>query len=157
MAPKPQAPFRLFLAARAEEDIAAIRAYSIEHFGTAAAKAYLDLIRQALKDIRADPLHALSRERAEIGPGVRSYHISLSRERAGSPVRSPRHFVLYYRRAETEIAVSRILHEARDIGRHVPEGDIGEAGAFGAEKHGETDEGGGGAQSTLRGRVPDAN
>jgi toxin ParE1/3/4 len=44
-------------------------------------------------------------------------------------VTEPRHFLLYRRREDGVIEVARILHDGRDLARHLPEGyrrmDIG--------------------------------
>jgi len=104
----------------ARQDLIDIRRYTRRTYGARQANAYDALIRQAFKDIAADPFRPGSRERPEIGAGVRSYHISLSRERAGSRIKAPRHFVLYYLPSDSEIAVSRVIHDARDLPRHIP-------------------------------------
>jgi len=92
-----------------------------------AAKAYSALLRQAFKDVREDPVRPGSKERPEIGPGVRSYHISLSRERAGSRIKAPRHFLLYYLLSKDIVVLSRILHDSRDLARHVPDDHLKQA------------------------------
>ena len=45
----------------------------------------------------------------------------MSRERAAARIKSPRHFVLYFLPRDDEVVVSRILHDSRDLARHVPE------------------------------------
>lgn len=126
--------YRLIRSAIADADIAEIRAYTLKTHGHEAFKIYTRLLRQAFKDILADPYRPGSKERPEIGEGVRSYHIGLSRERAASPVKSPRHLILYYLRTEYEIAVSRVLHDSRDLARHIPRTDIDRAEAFDANR-----------------------
>lgn len=81
------------------------------------------LIRQALLDVEADPERPGSKERPEIMiKGARTYHLSLSRSRvSGQPVKEPRHFLLYRRRADGVIEVARVLDDARDLQRHLPE------------------------------------
>lgn len=117
--------FSLVLSLTARADIAAIHRYTIRIHGREAAKAYGRLFRQAFRDIRDDPLGPESRLRPEIGPSVRSYHISLSRVRAGSAVKRPRHFIFYSLLAEDRIDVSRVLHDSQDFARHFP--DFGES------------------------------
>lgn len=112
--------YRLVRSAPVGSDIAAIRDYTVRSHGKEAAKAYNALLRQAFKDIRDDPFRPGSKERPDIAPGVRSYHISFSRGRAGSPVKSPRHLILYYQLGDDAIAVSRVLHDSRDFARHLP-------------------------------------
>lgn len=126
--------YKLVHTATAQADIAEIRDYTLRRYGKDAAKAYSALLRQAFKDIRADPFRPGSKERAEIGAHVRSYHITLSRQRAGSKVRSPRHLILYFLPEADEIVVSRVLHDSRDLARHVPEADIERARDFNAKR-----------------------
>lgn len=120
----PGKSYRLSLTARAQRDLADIRSYTGKKHGTRAAKSYNALLRQAFRDILEDPFRPGSRSLPEIGDNVRSYHISFSRTRAASDVRTPRHFVLYFLAIENEIVVSRVLHDVRDIPRHVPQEDI---------------------------------
>lgn len=96
--------------------------WSIQKFGERAALRYDALIKQALKDIGEDPERPGSKARPEIMiEGARTYHLSFSRKRVSRPgVREPRHFLLYRRRSDV-IEVARILHEARDLERHVPQ------------------------------------
>lgn len=117
-------PYALTLAGPARTDLREIRAYTLETFGRAAADAYDALLRQAFKDIREDPYRPGSKARPEIGETARSFHSSLSRKRASSDVKTPRHFVLYFLPREDEVIVSRVLHEARDLARHVPSDPI---------------------------------
>jgi toxin ParE1/3/4 len=81
---------------------------------------YETLIFQALKDIAADPERPGSLSRPEIVDGARTYHLRFSRERVvGDRVRAPRHFLLYRRRNEV-LEIARVLHDARDLKRHLP-------------------------------------
>ena len=55
--------------------------------------------------------------------GARTYHLQFSRSRvSGLGVKEPRHFLLYCRRSDGVIEVARILHDGRDLARHLPEG-----------------------------------
>ncbi|SDG14283.1 type II toxin-antitoxin system RelE/ParE family toxin [Thalassobaculum litoreum] len=126
----PGARYTLRPTGPARRDLIDIRRYTRETYGSQQANAYDALIKQAFKDIAADPFRPGSKERPEIGEGVRSYHISLSRERAGSDIKTPRHFVLYYLPTDAEIAVSRVIHDSRDLARHVPRDHIDKARDF---------------------------
>lgn len=54
--------------------------------------------------------------------GARTYHLELSRGRVKGPaVKAPRHLLLYRRRDEHVIEVGRVIHDARDLMRHLPE------------------------------------
>ena len=121
MAEKRRPQFRVTGLAR--RDITAIVKWSLQEFGVAASLRYSALIRQALLDVEADPARPGSTERPEIMiEGARTYHLSFSRRRvSGLGVKEPRHFLLYRRRNDGVIEVARILHDARDLVRHLPE------------------------------------
>lgn len=54
--------------------------------------------------------------------GARVYHLAFSRSRMSRPgVKEPRHLLLY-RHSGDVVEVARILHDAEDLARHVPEG-----------------------------------
>ncbi|MEO8130508.1 MAG: type II toxin-antitoxin system RelE/ParE family toxin [Bryobacteraceae bacterium] len=117
-------PGRLFhVTSLARRDIAAILKRSFQEFGMSAALRYKALIRQALLDIEADPERQGTRERPEIMvEGARTYHITLSRTRVtGSTVKEPRHFLLYRKREDGVVEIARVLHDGRDLDRHLPE------------------------------------
>lgn len=118
---------RLRLSFLAEQDIEDCLRFTHERFGESARLRYEALIAKALIDIATDPLRPTSREREEVGPGIRSYHFSHSRERARLPsgiVRKPRHFALY-RFDNAIVGVGRILHDTMELSRHLPS-DFGE-------------------------------
>jgi toxin ParE1/3/4 len=118
------ASFRLSRAA--ESDIVEILAWSEAEFGAAARRRYEHLITVALLDIASDPARPGSLPRPELGPGVRSWHLRASRERARTPggaVRQPRHFVIYRLTETGEIAVGRVLHDAMELWRHIRDED----------------------------------
>jgi toxin ParE1/3/4 len=100
-----------------------IAEWSRDRFGTRAALRYRDLLKQALRDIAADPESPGSRIRPELAPDVRTYHLLFSRDRvkgAVGSVKTSRHLVVYRRRGESAIEVIRVLHDARDLARHLP-------------------------------------
>ncbi len=112
----------LRLAAQAEADIAGILEYAEETFGEAARQRYEVLLGVGLLDIEADPFRLGSTARPEFGEGVRTYHLrhALARAKTAGRIRRPRHFLLY-RCASPDIAgVGRVLHEAMELGRHIP-------------------------------------
>ena len=113
----------LLVASPARRDIADIVKRSLREFGEDAALRYQALIRQALLDIQSDPERPGSKTRPEfLVEGARTYHISLSRDRLSHPrVGDPRHFILYRLRPDGAVEVARILHDSRDIARHLPE------------------------------------
>jgi len=123
--PDPGEPLRLVLAPRARADIREALFWSNERFGGRAAIRYRELIRQALHDIADDPERPGSRPRSDLGRGVRTYHLFFSRgrvRRGAGTVKAPRHLVVHRRRGERVIDVVRVLHDARDLERHLPDG-----------------------------------
>ena len=113
--------YEVILAAPADRDFLDIMDWSVKHFGAAAADRYESLIAQALTDIGEGPFRPGAVKRPELPKGVYTYHLASSRERVpGSRVHTPRHFVLY-RVVDLRVEVLRLLHDSRDLARHVPE------------------------------------
>jgi toxin ParE1/3/4 len=110
------------LSSQASADFTAIIRRSRREFGVEAAKRYDSLIRQAIEDVGREPLRPSSRPQPDIPiEGARTYHISLSRFRlSGRTVRNPRHILLYRCLDGNHVEIVRILHDSRDLGRHVP-------------------------------------
>lgn len=110
---------RYRLSRLARSDIVDILAWSAEHFGDDARDRYQRLLVTAMNEIATDPAGAGSKLRPEIGPGIRSWHLRSSRDRAGKPsVHSPRHFVIY--RVDGDLVViGRVLHDAMDVPAHL--------------------------------------
>ena len=85
---------------------------------------------QPRKDFDADALQALadkpyrigSHERDELAPGLRSYHLTYSRQQARHPhgtVKSPRH-IEFYRVANDEVFEVGLLHDTMEVQLHLP-------------------------------------
>lgn len=114
--------YRLSDAAR--NDLLEILTWTHQQFGEAARLRYEALIATALRDVAHQPDRPGSIERPELGAGVRSWHLRLSRRHVKSGpagVRQPRHFLIY--RQEPEIVVvGRILHDAMELARHLDPG-----------------------------------
>jgi toxin ParE1/3/4 len=109
------------LSPQARADISKILVWSEEHFGHDAALRYAELIVQALRDLEADPGRVGVRQRNDLPTGVYSYNLVASRDRvAGSKVTSPRHIVIFRQSAEDMFEILRILHDSRDLARHLP-------------------------------------
>lgn len=114
---------RAVLSPEAHRDLHETLEWTVAKFGADAALRYEDLIVQALRDIEEDPERPGSRDRSDLQRGVRAYHLHFSRDRARSPlgiVHNPRHFVIY-RARKNLIDILRILHEGRDLARHLAE------------------------------------
>lgn len=115
------APYRLSGAAK--EDIVQTLAYTEVNFGDVARVRYERLLIVALRDIAADPERVGSTVRAELGNNIRSCHLRYSRDRARTEhgiVLRPRRFLLY-RTTLQVIGIGRVLHDAMELRRHLPE------------------------------------
>jgi toxin ParE1/3/4 len=113
--------FRYRLSEAAQGDILNILAWTHEQFGEAARLRYESLLVAALRDVAKQPDRPGSLARPELGAGVRSWHLRLSRDRVKSSlgaVRRPRHF-LVYRSEPGLIVVGRVLHDAMELARHL--------------------------------------
>ena len=114
---------QIHLSNPARRDLTAIAKWSLKEFGEEAALRYKALVRQALLEVAADPERPGSKERPELqAKGIRTYHLSFSRDRvSGQRVTEPRHLLVYRRREDGVIEIVRILHDSRDIQLHLPE------------------------------------
>jgi len=104
-----------------QADILEILTWTQTQFGDLARRRYEHLIATALRDVAAQPNRSGSVERHELGHGVRSWHLCLSRERArteGGIVHQPRHFLIY-RSEPKRIAVGRVLHDVMELEQHL--------------------------------------
>jgi toxin ParE1/3/4 len=118
---KPKVGQRIVLSPTARQDIHNILLWSIDKFGTNAAALYRALLIQGLRDLALDPLRPGSKTRPELADNARTYHLALSRSDVeGQHVKAPRHFILY-RISSNHLEVARILHDSRDLTRHLPD------------------------------------
>lgn len=115
---------RYRLSGAAQADVEQILGWTHEQFGEPARLRYQSLIVAALRDLAGDPHRPGSIERPELGAGVRSWHLRLSRHHvaaAAEVVRRPRHFLIY--RVEPGLlVVGRVLHGAMELARHLESG-----------------------------------
>jgi toxin ParE1/3/4 len=118
---KPKVGQRIVLSPAARQDIRDILLWSIDKFGTKAAARYRALLIQCLRDLAIDPLRPGSKTRPELADNARTYHLALSRSGAeGQHVKAPRHFILY-RITSNHLEIARILHDSRELTRHLPD------------------------------------
>jgi toxin ParE1/3/4 len=101
---------RLIRSPRAKRDIIEALEYTKERWGTAQARAYGELIREALVAIADDPCRGKPRD--DVRPGIFAYHIA---QRG----RSARHILFYRVGATGTVEIVRLLHDAMDFGRHL--------------------------------------
>jgi toxin ParE1/3/4 len=113
--------FRYRLSAAAQGDVLSILAWTHEQFGEVARLRYESLIVAALRDVASQPDRPGSLARPELGAGVRSWHLRLSRDRVKrgvEAVRRPRHFVVY-RPEPSLVVVGRVPHDAMELAQHL--------------------------------------
>lgn len=116
------------LSAAAQTDIIDVLTWTQQNFGTLARTRYETLIVTALRDIAAQPDRIGSIERPELGDGIHSWHLWLSRDHARTEsgvVRRPRHFLIY-RIEGNLVVVGRVLHESMELERHLGKKDAWE-------------------------------
>ena len=102
------------------QDIQSTVVWSENQFGPAAADRYGELIRKALRDLLESPVRLGAKARPALGANAYVYHLMYSRDRvSGERVKAPRHFILY-RYADDRIEFARLLHDSRDLARHLP-------------------------------------
>ena len=112
---------RYRLSEAAQVDVIDILAWTHEQFGEAARLRYESLIVAALRDVAVQHDRPGSIARPELGAGVRSWHLRLSRGHVaagGGIVHRPRHF-LVYRVEPSLLVVGRVLHDAMELARHL--------------------------------------
>lgn len=117
-----------YLAPWAQRDVISMLAWSEERFGASVRARYEQLIETAIRDLATDPERPGSRARPELGPGIRIYHLSFSRERArrqGGIIRRPRHLLAFRLLGDTHLEIVRVLHDAMELGQHLPDEDQG--------------------------------
>ena len=112
---------RFRLSRPAQADLAHILATSAERWGAEDRRRYAALLASAMRRAAADPNGALTRDRPELLPGLRSLHIRHARADAPRPrIGQPVH-VLYYRLASPDlIEIIRVSHQRMQPARHLP-------------------------------------
>lgn len=116
---------RYRLSDSAQADVVSLLAWTHEQFGEIARQRYESLIVAALRELATQPDRPGSISRPELGAGVRSWHLRLSRHRAAAGagvVRRPRHFIVYRLEADL-LVVGRVLHDAMELAQNLdPQG-----------------------------------
>jgi len=110
------------IAPAAGHDIAAILAWTDENFGEWIRERYEHLIIQSIRDVASDMTRPGSHEIPEIGPDLRVYHLSNSRNRSSKNsgrIRSPRHFLLYRLLKSGVQEIVRVLHDRMELDRNL--------------------------------------
>jgi toxin ParE1/3/4 len=109
---------RYRLAEAADADIEAILRYTAQRFGSIQRRRYAQLIETAAIMIGEAPERVGTRQRDELAPGVRSFHVELAAGRRGAAAH-----VLYYLLGRLDedsdgVIILRVLHERMDPVRH---------------------------------------
>jgi toxin ParE1/3/4 len=107
--------WRVRLGSDAEADLAAILQWTADAFGPAQTHAYRDVLVAAVRALEHGPDPIGSRQRDEIGAGLRTLHVARHGRRG-------RHLLLYRVAHGSTIEVIRILHDSMELWRHVPSG-----------------------------------
>ena len=107
--------FQVRFSKSAVRDVEAVLTYTLKRFGKRKHAEYKSLIREALKDIAADPLRFPAKHRPEQHPDARTFHVARKGRRAT-------HFFLYRVSTRQCIDIGRLLHDAMDLGLHLPPG-----------------------------------
>ncbi len=111
---------RYRLSGPAKADIAAILRRSEAVHGQQARIRYRACLAAAMRRVAADPMGGSTLDRAELFPGVRSFHIRHSRDESReAQVASPVH-VLFYRTTQPGmVEIVRVLHDRMEPRLHV--------------------------------------
>ena len=110
---------RYRLSEPAKADIAAILRRSEELHGKDARIRYRACLTAAMRRVAGDSEGRSTVDRAELAPGIRSFHIRHSREESReAPVANPVH-VIFYRAIQPGIVeIVRVLHDRMEPSRH---------------------------------------
>lgn len=111
---------RYRLADRAKADVAGTLRTSEELHGEQARIRYRACLTVAMRRVAADPHGPSTVDRAELAPGLRSFHIRHSRnESREAPVANPVHVIFYRVIANGVIEIVRVLHERMEPRMHI--------------------------------------
>ena len=105
--------WRVRLSITANRDFASILRWTTQTFGSKQASDYQQTIVQGVRALGGGPDLPDSKARDEVRAGVRVLRVARSGRRG-------RHILVYRVIDEDVIEVLRILHDAMDLGRHVP-------------------------------------
>ena len=111
---------RYRLSEPAKADIAAILRRSEELHGREARIRYRACLTAAMRRVAADPEGLVTVDRAELLPGIRSFHIRHSRDESReAPVANPVH-VIFNRVTESGVVeIVRVLHDRMEPRQHL--------------------------------------
>jgi toxin ParE1/3/4 len=111
---------RYRLSEPAKAHVAAILRRSEELHGNGARIRYRACLTAAMRRVAADPEGRSTVDRAELVPGIRSFHIRHSRdETREAPVANPVHVIFYRVEQPGIVEIVRVLHDRMEPRRHV--------------------------------------
>lgn len=111
---------RYRLSEPAKADIAAILRRSEERHGREASLRYRGCLAAAMRRVAADPLGGATVDRAELVPGIRSFHLRYSRDESReAPGANPVHAIFYRVAQWGHVEIVRVLHDRMEPGRHI--------------------------------------
>lgn len=90
----------------AEEDLVGIAEHTLETWGERQFAKYRALLDQSFAKIAGNPLTLRSKDRHEIFPGCRTFHVG-------------RHVILYRIKGNV-VEIARVLHDSMECERHIP-------------------------------------
>jgi toxin ParE1/3/4 len=111
---------RFRLSRLAEGDVVQVLTTSEQRWGKDGRRRYAAIVAASMRRVAAELIGPATRDRGELSPGIRSFHIRHARgDDPEAKVRRPVH-VLYYRVVERDlIEIVRVLHERMEPSRHV--------------------------------------
>jgi toxin ParE1/3/4 len=110
----------------AKADVAAILRRSEELHGKEARVRYRACLTAAMRRVAADPAGRSSVDRADLMPGIRSFHARHSRNESREvTVANPVHVVFYRVLQPGTVEIVRVLHDRMEPSRHFDEAQQG--------------------------------
>ena len=109
---------RVRISGPANADLKVILAVSLDRWGEDGHARYVALLAVAFRAIAGKPDGPTTRDRKELAPGVRSFHLRHARSR-GVAVKDPVHIVYYRVTKAVSIDIVRVLHERMDPTLHI--------------------------------------
>src|SRR6185503_13125576 len=108
---------RFWISKPARTDLETILAVSLERWGDDGVARYVTLLDAAFQAIAANPGGPTTRDRNDLLPGIRSFHLRDARHR-GAKGRDPVHIVFYRTAEDASVEIVRVLHERMDPTLH---------------------------------------
>ena len=111
---------RFRLSRPAQADLRHILATSAERWGSEGRRRYAAILTAAMRKVAAEPKGPATRDRPELLPGIRSFHIRHARGNDSEmKMRRPVHIVFYRMIRPGLVEIVRVLHERMEPSRHM--------------------------------------